>query len=157
MHRRGIIHWTRWKLKSVCRWDYREAGVYIHAWRGQSAPCAEIKLDIGIGALLRARIRRTRYRGLLVRRGRVRIAPWSLERTRRGWSRSRGGRTRREGALPRKMTCHSRHVPSSLPSCSATKRSLLLYLLSAPFFLSISLPRSRPLYLSPFYSNLRVI
>lgn len=39
---------------------------------------AEMKLDIGVGALLRARIRRARerYRGLVVvRRGRVRIAP----------------------------------------------------------------------------------
>lgn len=104
---------------------------YVCTYEGSESTCrAEIKLDIGIGALLRVRIRRTRwYRGLVVRRGRVRIARWSLERTRRGWIRSRGGRTRREGALLRKMTCHSRHVPSSPPSCSATERPALLYLL----------------------------
>lgn len=43
--------------------------------KGGSTSQTEIKLDIGIGALLRARIWQTRYRGLVVRRGRVRIVP----------------------------------------------------------------------------------
>lgn len=95
--------------------------------KGGSTSQTEIKLDIGIGALLRARIWQTRYRGLVVRKGRVRIVPWSLERTRRGWIRSRGGHTRRDGALLRKMTCHSRHVPSSPPSCSAVELSVFSF------------------------------
>lgn len=124
---------------------------------GRSASQAEIKLDIGIGALLRARIWQTRYRGLVVRRGRVRIVPWSLERTRRGWIRSRGGHTRRDGALLRKMTCHSRHVPSSPPSCSAVELSVFSFTFYRVLFFFIFLLRSRPLYLSSFYSNPRVI
>lgn len=144
------ISWPSVRVRTSNR-GIRDPGRGIGA-----TPGAEIKLDIGVGALLLPRIRRTRYRGLLVRMGRVRIAPWSLERTRRGWERSRGGRTRRrEGALLRKMTCHSRHVPSSPPSCSATERSVLLYHLSLLFSFHPPLPPLPP-HLPP-YSNPSVI
>lgn len=109
-----------------------------------------MKLDIGIGALLRARIRRAREISRIgCQMGEELGQPRDPQSEHEGvGSRSRGGRTRREGALLRKMTCHSRHVPSSPPSCSATERSLLLHLpfSSLPllfFFPSLSFHFSR--------------
>lgn len=124
----------------------------------------EMKLDLG--ALLRARIRRARerYRGLVGGRGRVRIAPWSLERARRGWEpiEGRSHATRGCSAPENDLSLATRpfFTPFVFRYGTLASPSPFSILLSPSLFIFLVLPpsfSSSSLFLAFLFKSSRVI